>query len=451
MLPVRSAALRMGLLVCVLLPLAACSNTPWAANLERSLAADSRLQTSPALTGASPAEPISSSQLPVGFPGEIPRYPGAEFVAARQPDPSQPTQTPTQTQWKTPDQPAQVRQFYQEKLQSDGWQIVSPGGDGADGAAPIAATRDSLRITVEIPPSASATEFSISYFLDENLVAQSSPDASPGASLPDSSEFIGPLPPSDWPSQKANPASPSTEPATSLAFTDLNQAPQELQQYVTDLAKLGALGLRVPGQTANSTASNQAFKPNQVITRREYARWLVSANNQIYANQPTRQIRLGIASDSAAFSDVPSSDPDFGAIQGLANAGLIASSLSGDGSMVSFRPNAPLTREDLILWKVPVDMRRSLPNANLEAIQQTWGFQDAAKINPKAQRAVIADHQNGDLANIRRAFGYTTLFQPQKPVTRAEAAAVLWYFGAQESGLSAKDALTSQPTKPTGG
>lgn len=88
-----------------------------------------------------------------------------------------------------------------------------------------------------------------------------------------------------------------------------------------------------------------------------------------------------------------------------------------------------------------MDTRQSLPTASLNAIQQTWGFQDAARIDPKAQRAVLADYQNSDLANIRRAFGYTTLFQPKKPVTRAEAAATLWYFGYQGEGVSAQDAL----------
>jgi hypothetical protein len=53
------------------------------------------------------------------------------------------------------------------------------------------------------------------------------------------------------------------------------------------------------------------------------------------------------------------------------------------------------------------------------------------------------------LANIRRVFGFTTLFQPKKSVTRAEAAASLWYFGVQDQGLSAKDAVQakSQPAE----
>ncbi|MGB3642768.1 MAG: S-layer homology domain-containing protein, partial [Rivularia sp. (in: cyanobacteria)] len=53
----------------------------------------------------------------------------------------------------------------------------------------------------------------------------------------------------------------------------------------------------------------------------------------------------------------------------------------------------------------------------------------------------IADYQNGEQSNIRRVFGYTTLFQPKKAVTRAEAAAALWYFGTESEGISAKEAL----------
>jgi hypothetical protein len=74
-------------------------------------------------------------------------------------------------------------------------------------------------------------------------------------------------------------------------------------------------------------------------------------------------------------------------------------------------------------------------------VKQTWGFQDVGKIDPKALRAVLADFQSGEQSNIRRVFGYTTLFQPKKPVTRAEAAAALWYFGTQGDGVSAADAL----------
>ncbi|GAB4160731.1 MAG: hypothetical protein Fur0046_39700 [Cyanobacteria bacterium J069] len=215
----------------------------------------------------------------------------------------------------------------------------------------------------------------------------------------------------------------------------MTQAPADLQPYITDLAQLGILTL---------TPATTELKPNQVITRREFARWLMSANNAIFADQPANKIRLASPSDTPSFQDVPKTDPDFAIIQGLASAGLVPSPLSGNSTVVTFRPDAPLTREDLLLWKTPLDTRRPLPNATLEAVQQTWGFQDAATIDPRAQRAVLADFQNADLSNIRRAFGYTTLFQPKKPVTRAEAAAALWFFGTQGDGLSAKAAGQSE-------
>jgi S-layer homology domain len=258
----------------------------------------------------------------------------------------------------------------------------------------------------------------------ESPTAIATPNAKPG-----DPNFIGPIPPA-----QPSASSPSSSPSP----IDLSQVPPEVQTYITDLTNLGALQV---------TGSN-GFEPSKTVTRREYARWLVAANNLIYSNVPARKIRPGIASDQPAFKDVATSDPDFGAIQGLANAGVIPSGLSGDTSATNFRPNSPLTREDLIAWKVPVDMRRSLPNATIDAVKEAWGFQDTAKIDPKALRAVLADYQNGDLSNIRRAFGYTTLFNPKKTVSRAEAAGALWFFGAQGDGLSAKDALQGGQPSP---
>jgi hypothetical protein len=36
------------------------------------------------------------------------------------------------------------------------------------------------------------------------------------------------------------------------------------------------------------------------------------------------------------------------------------------------------------------------------------------------------------------ALDFTTLLQPQKPVTRAESAASTWYFGTKTDGISAR-------------
>jgi hypothetical protein len=449
----RKIALFTSLAACF--ALASCTNTPWAQNLERSLEADPSLGNSSVFGSGSdtsatlPDDRISPSpeveqtpdgiQLPNNFPGDIPSYPNAELVSvsprsqassdvassdSASSDSASSNSSVIQTRWRTSDAPEQVAQFYREQFQQEGWQVVEPSN--ADSSSqPLTADRDNVQVRVTVVPTGNAagvnqtdgaTEFIISYRLgDRTTTAQSSPSASPSAS-------------------PTNSGSPE-------AFSGVEQAPPELQTYIADLKSLGAL---------TGSSEDGDFAPNQTITRREYARWLVEVNNLIYAKQPSRQIRLGVATDQPAFQDVPTSDADFSAIQGLANAGLIPSPLSGNATEVTFRPDAPLTREDLILWKAPIDSRQALPNATIEAVQQTWGFQDTARISPEALRAVLADFQNGDLSNIRRAFGYTTLFQPQKPVTRAEAAAVLWFFGSQGNGLSAQDALATN-RQATGG
>ncbi len=184
------------------------------------------------------------------------------------------------------------------------------------------------------------------------------------------------------------------------------------------------------------------------MTRREYARWLLATNNRFYADQRSRKIRAGVSSSSPVFKDVSTSDADFGAIQGLAEAGIIPSPLTGSSTELTFRPDAPLTRKDLLLWKVPLDTRSPLPQATAAAVEEAWGFQDAAKIPARPLQAVLADYQNGDLSNIRRAFGYTTLFQPDKAATRAEAAAVLWRYGNSTEGITAEDLRNPQAAQP---
>jgi len=260
------------------------------------------------------------------------------------------------------------------------------------------------------------------------------------------------------------PASVPTIPANQLP-NNLNQVPEPLKSSVEEVLKLGVIEwtqtstANTSGNRSNtpagstptdnslssrsSASSSQTFNPDQVVTRREYARWLLAVYNRFYDDRAAAQIRPAPASSAPAFQDVPSSDPDFATIQGLAEAGILPSTLNGNATTTQFRPDDPLTREVMLLWKVPLDFRRSLPTATIEAVQETWGFQDTARVEPLALRSLLADFQNGDLANIRRTFGYTTLLQPKKPVTQAEAIASLWYFGFQGEGRSAKSVVSS--------
>lgn len=271
-----------------------------------------------------------------------------------------------------------------------------------------------------------------------------SAEVSPSAgSVPEPGQpnFVGPVQSSSDNAQTATTASPATPstPSRSVSATELAQVPEELRPYVGDLLALSLLtDSPAPNSTAETNISGTVFKPSQIVTRSDYARWLFAVNNQFYQNQPDKKIRAGVSSSQVAFKDVPSSHPDFAAIQGLAEAGIIPSALSGNSTAVNFRPEDPLTRKDLILWKVPLDTRQGLPAATVEAVKESWGFQDAGKIDPLALRAVLADYQNGEFSNIRRAFGYTTLLQPDKAVLQAEAAAVLWRFGTLTEGVSAQ-------------
>lgn len=228
--------------------------------------------------------------------------------------------------------------------------------------------------------------------------------------------------------------------AASLETPELedNQIPQPLRSYIQDLIEVGVLGVETTGDRPHKKALAE-LELNKSISRRQYARWLLTANNLLYSDNPSKQIRLASKSASPAFQDLLSTDPDFPIIQGLAEAGIIPSQLTGDSTIVLFRPEAPLTRERMILWKVPLDTRRALPAATIEAVEETWGFQDTSKIDPKPLKAVLADFQNGENANIRRSFGYTMLLMPKKAVSRAEAGAAIWYFGYRGDGISARD------------
>lgn len=382
--------------VCLLSILSACSNSE---GLEGAFAPDPKLQESPVAINQSPETIFEQGQAtpPPNFPGEIPLYPGAKLIN------SNPSEDNVRTLWATSDSPEAVQTFYRKELQANNWQLETPSSSNgekanANGNKQILARQNELQVQVTIPTESSAdnaTTFTLQYS-PKTRVAQ------------------------------------STATAISSDFSDLNQAPEQLRPYLKDLNALGVI----------TTNTEKAFQPNETVTRREFARWLVTANNKIYANRPGQQIRLISESDTPAFSDIPKSDPDFAVIQGLAEAGLIPSRLTGDTSAVLFRPNAPLNREDLLIWKVPLDVRQGLPSASVDAVKETWGFQDTAKIEPKALRALMADYQSGEQGNVRRVFGYTTIFQPDKPVTQAEAAATLWYFGTEGEGISAQEALS---------
>ncbi|MGB7417251.1 MAG: S-layer homology domain-containing protein [Thermosynechococcaceae cyanobacterium] len=379
-----------------------------------------------------------SSTLPTGFPEAL-RYPQAQLQT--QADLQATTDQPSalrQTRWSTSDPSAQVQTFYQELFQGKDWQLVDQATTRSQTVLTARQKDLQVKVTIEttpqaqrsggasplvIQPGTALTLFQIEYGPSSATVASN-------PSTPVSQGLVSPSPQ----------ASANASLTAASSFDDLEKVPAELQPYVNDLAQLGIL---TPGAVSqdDSGAATTLFDPNQIISRGTFARWLVEANNRIYKDRPTQQIRVATTTTEPAFQDVPASDPLFPYVQGLADAGYIPSKLTGDSKETLFKPQQPLTRETLLAWKVPVDLRKILPTATSAKVQQVWGFKDASRVSPSALAAVLADHQNGDLGNIRRLVGSALLFQPQKTVTRAEAAAALWFIGKEGEGFSAKDVL----------
>ncbi|KAK1267158.1 hypothetical protein QJS04_geneDACA000407 [Acorus gramineus] len=176
-------------------------------------------------------------------------------------------------------------------------------------------------------------------------------------------------------------------------------------------------------------------RPGDVCTRREYARWLVSASGALSRNSASKVYPAMYIENvtQLAFDDITPDDPDFASIQGLAEAGLIQSRLSGyelndslDGEQgsIQFFPESPLSRQDLVSWKMALE-KSWLQKVDKKTLYQCSGYIDIDRINPDAWPALVADLSAGEQGITALAFGYTRLFQPNKPVTKAQAAIAL--------------------------
>jgi hypothetical protein len=382
-------------------------------------------------------QPNSNIQasLPENFPQSIPIYNVAELNSTK---PGL-TIDAGEIQLRSPDTVSQIVNYYQTELANSGWTMLQPF-TGRNTTQKAIATKDDLKITLSVTPTENNTDLTIAYEpIRENISSSASTPSLTESSTPEnqgnSQNNLNTQSPPKYTNNQNNRQTVTTPAVSETNFSDLNETPEQLRKYVEEVA---ALGILTP-YTGNANTELDKFAPNQPVTRAEYASWLIAANNKYYTDSPGYKIHLANKTSKPAFKDINTANPDFDAIQGLAEAGLVPSMLTADSSKLLFQPDAPLNREDLILWKVPLDLRQALPQTSVKAIQDSWGFQDAANIAPEALKALFADYQNGELANIKRMFGYTTLFQPKKPVTRAEAAASLWYFGFQGDGITAPE------------
>lgn len=246
--------------------------------------------------------------------------------------------------------------------------------------------------------------------------------------------------------------SPAVNGGTPVGYTDLASTFGEKQ--ITDLAALGVFG------TPNGT-----FNPNGTITRGDFVKWLVLANNGIFANLPSKQIHPS-QSTSSSYPDVATSHADFAYIQGLYDAGFAVGFPDK-----TFKPDDVLTHEQMIAIKESVDRGgvQSYYIANWDSTMPDW--KDKNQINKIFRGAIAEDsgldrtavvnwsHPNLVIDNVPRTFGAIAMLRPQQPVTRAQAAVLLWKMGAHTDHVanptpedvprSAADALAPPSPTPT--
>ncbi|XP_027360831.1 uncharacterized protein LOC113868980 isoform X2 [Abrus precatorius] len=172
---------------------------------------------------------------------------------------------------------------------------------------------------------------------------------------------------------------------------------------------------------------------NELCTRREYARWLIKLNSSL-ERSPKHRISPVVSlcgSVVTAFDDINADDPDFRSIQVLAEAGVIPSKLSWKNSSnyggsdsqvkINFFPDRFISRQDLIDWRAQLEYEFFSGVIDQISIKKA-GYMDVKEITSPA---VYVDMLEGDGSILRKVFGQSKRFQPNKPSTKAQAAVAL--------------------------
>jgi hypothetical protein len=225
------------------------------------------------------------------------------------------------------------------------------------------------------------------------------------------------VPPAASPSAAAT--VPSASPAASApakpAFTDI--AGVDGADAIRQLASLNVLDV-TSGQ----------FRPHDPITRAQYVRWLVKANNAYFASRPEKRIRLAETSPPS-FVDVPSANPDFAYVQGMSDAGYVIGV-----DKTHFAPGRNLTREELVAILISRDNEGSaMPSAGPPS---TWNYSsgggtisvqllDRDKVSKPYWGAFQVNNGGGNsyaMDVLHRVYGTIKVFHPQQLATRADAA-----------------------------
>ncbi|MGN7454055.1 S-layer homology domain-containing protein [Paenibacillus pasadenensis] len=181
---------------------------------------------------------------------------------------------------------------------------------------------------------------------------------------------------------------------------------------------------KLAGQVAGVLDGSGAFRPDEPILRFEFIRWMAAYDDKgvipFRAPEPT-------------YSDVKQQDEGYELVEGLTQAGIISG--FPDGTM---RLSEPLTREQLtVLWGwyqryglVVKPLAAEVSEVNLR------NFEDRDKVGKIFLGGVQAYvSSNWDTPPYLDTFGADKKLEPQKPVTRAEAA----YWITQNAEVEAED------------
>ncbi len=211
-------------------------------------------------------------------------------------------------------------------------------------------------------------------------------------------------------------------------FTDLDEE-LSTTPLIKDLATLGLFD-----------SMGDEFKPYETITRAEYVQWLFKAHNKLVRN-PEDKIQLAPTFDPG-FTDIDNTHPAFKYVASLASAGY---SVGYDDN--TFKPEQPITREEMIVIKVGVDAGKNI-GSNTSQMKYVWGFSDGDQVDERYTGYIHGDYYV-DVPNIQRAFGKVGTLKPKQPVLRHEAAATLWQVGKNANivGTNSTKALARLQTQ----
>lgn len=260
-----------------------------------------------------------------------------------------------------------------------------------------------LQVALEKSKSASSTSSAQSAVAGDSIAFSGSPGATDGTT--DSKTTI-----------TNSTASAETKTGETSTYEDIAGAFGEKE--IQDLVNVGVFKV-----------DSKNFEPTKPVKRGEFCKWLVESNNII---RPKKYyIRTADPGSASSFTDMTDASPYFKYVQGLADAGW-----SVGFPDKTFRPESILTREQMIAIKNPIDWN----SEQYSGYEKQWS--DGNKINPHFLKQMSTEafayyqckHQN----NWARLYGATKVCQPQKPVTRAEAAACVWSIGRNpDHGYSA--------------